>query len=338
MKYFSSNGIRGKNAIYNYIQSDRSDGKTFDIFNNAIRLTIKKGYQSIYVRRYDKTITKTLKKGLISDVVTKMYPNVKHKLVDGVSCINIPEWGEEVYKDCVYYGSLNDIDDLKSQFNPELIREIHIDEYCPVTARFLPKEMEIINELYESADRNRGVVKLFVYGNRARPINPFTAFFNLTSELTNIGIKTYRGGALAVQSWGSEENRNARKSSAYHKLIAGTNYADYLEDGKTLNTEYNKYASEYIVKSVFSQFRGTYGTGSIVFDGDCFVITTKKYKTNTCVCDDQCISNETGMQNISVKFNSVKTILRNAFYKNKLCYENKESERAFYSLLQELYL
>lgn len=175
MKHYSSNGIRGKNALYNLIMSDRSDGKTFDIFNNAIRITLKSEYQSIYVRRYDKTITNTLKKGLISDVICKAYPHVNHKLIDGVSCINISEWGEDKYKNCIYYGSLSDIDDLKSQFNPELIREIHIDEYCPISARFLPREMEIINELYESADRGRGIVKLFVYGNRARPVNPFTA-------------------------------------------------------------------------------------------------------------------------------------------------------------------
>lgn len=338
MIHFSSNGIRGKNALYNLIMSDRSDGKTFDAFKNAIRITLKSEYQSIYVRRYDKTITNTLKKGLISDVICKEYPHVNHKLIDGVSCINIQEWGEDKYKNCVYYGSLNDIDDLKSQFNPEPIREIHIDEYCPISARFLPREMEIINELYESADRGRGIVKLFVYANRARPVNPFTAYFNLTSEMIKTGIKTYRDGTLAVQSWGSDENREERKKSRYHKLIEGTSYAEYLEEGNTLNQEYSKYTPEYIVKTVFSQFKGKYGSGSIVHDGDNFIITNKKYISDICVCDAQCISQETGMQNVSAKFNSVKRILRNAYYKNNLFYENKEAERAFYSLLQELYL
>uniref|UniRef100_UPI0034DE72A2 hypothetical protein n=1 Tax=Modestobacter roseus TaxID=1181884 RepID=UPI0034DE72A2 len=57
IKYYSSAAIKRKNATYNVIFGERSNGKTFDALKNGVLDYIKTGAEMAYVRRWQEDIT-----------------------------------------------------------------------------------------------------------------------------------------------------------------------------------------------------------------------------------------------------------------------------------------
>ncbi|WP_267327000.1 phage DNA encapsidation protein, partial [Bifidobacterium longum] len=57
MKYYSTTAIDKKNAIYNVIFGERSNGKTYALLLKGLKNYVKTGKQMAYVRRWKEDIT-----------------------------------------------------------------------------------------------------------------------------------------------------------------------------------------------------------------------------------------------------------------------------------------
>lgn len=56
MKYYNTNAIDKKNATYNVIFGERSNGKTYALLLKGLKNYLKTGEQMAYVRRWKKIL------------------------------------------------------------------------------------------------------------------------------------------------------------------------------------------------------------------------------------------------------------------------------------------
>ena len=71
MKYYSTNKIDAKNATYNVIFGERSNGKTYALLKKGVKNFLKNKKQMAYVRRWKEDLTgrraATLFSGLVEN-------------------------------------------------------------------------------------------------------------------------------------------------------------------------------------------------------------------------------------------------------------------------------
>lgn len=68
--YFSAKYILSKGALFNYVLSDRSDGKTFDCKARALENFEQDGNITVYMRRYKTEITEKLYTTFFDEVIS----------------------------------------------------------------------------------------------------------------------------------------------------------------------------------------------------------------------------------------------------------------------------
>ena len=72
--YFSAKHVLDKGALFNYVLSDRSDGKTFDCKVRALYDFKNKGTISIYMRRFKTELTASVYESFFNDVLGDLKP------------------------------------------------------------------------------------------------------------------------------------------------------------------------------------------------------------------------------------------------------------------------
>ena len=58
-EYYSLEKILSEDSTYNIIIGQRSNGKTYSVIDECLNTFLEKGIPSVYVRRYDESITAT---------------------------------------------------------------------------------------------------------------------------------------------------------------------------------------------------------------------------------------------------------------------------------------
>ena len=67
-KYYSLNKIKKKNAVYNVIFGERSNGKTYALLKEGIKVYLEKGVQMAIVRRWKEDITGKRASGIFNAI------------------------------------------------------------------------------------------------------------------------------------------------------------------------------------------------------------------------------------------------------------------------------
>ena len=68
---------------------------------------------------------------------------------------------------------------LKSSISPLSIAEIAFDEYIPLDGRYASDEITLLLEFWNTCDRQRGEVRMMVFGNKIAQNNPLFDFFGV---------------------------------------------------------------------------------------------------------------------------------------------------------------
>lgn len=272
--YFDANFILEKNAIFNIVLSDRSDGKTFNCKSRALENYEKDKSVSIYMRRYKSEITPKLYESFFDEVLNiEKYSRFKSWEFKGSkNGIQVRKNKYDKWDWIVYLVPLTMTGKLKSQMSEiHRIKEIDFDEYMPLDGKFIKDEITLILEFWKSIDRDREMVQMLILGNKISPFNPLFDYFDINLRIENDKVRLYKNGSLAVQIYSNKEHRLARQKGKFRSLVSDTPYEDY-DCGGILNALNLQIRSRDGLDYMCS-FKTERGSGSIWYGNGIMVIS-----------------------------------------------------------------
>ena len=229
MKYYNTSRIDKKNATYNVIIGERSNGKTYAVLKKGLIEYFKNGSQIAYVRRWKEDIigrrASQLFSGLIENSEVSKLSNNEfsgvHYYAGKWYLCNYDDKGKAIYADSdiiAYSFALSDSEHDKSTSFPN-IRTIIFDEFL-TNRTYLNDEFVLFMNVVSTIVRRREDVKIYMLGNT---VNKYAPYFN-EMGLTNVtkmeqgSIDVYRYGnsklTVAVEYCATQDTEN-KQSSKY---------------------------------------------------------------------------------------------------------------------------
>ena len=211
LKFYSLNAILEKNAHYNLIIGERSNGKTTAVLRYALEHYIKTGKQSAYIRRWEEDLkggrgaavfNGLISLGFVSDLSGGSWDNVTYRGRAWYLSATDPD-GETITdsKPFCYAFALTKADSYKSVAYPE-IDTIIFEEFLS-RAGYLTDEFVIYMNLLSTIIRERENIKIFMLGNTVNKYSPYFAEMGLTN------VKNMDKGTIDVYSYGNSNLRVA---------------------------------------------------------------------------------------------------------------------------------
>lgn len=228
MKYYNTNKIDKKNATYNVIFGERSNGKTYALLKKAlINYQNGKG-QMAYVRRWKEDITGRRAARLFSGInenqevekITNGEFTAVHYWAGKFYLCNYDDKGKAVYNDQDIIGftfALSDGEHDKSTSFPE-ITTVVFDEFL-TNKLYLSDEFVLFMNTISTIVRKRTNVKIYMLGNT---VNKFCPYF---TEMGLTHITKMKQGSIDLYGYGNSP------------LTVAVEYCSSVSKGK----ESNKY-------------------------------------------------------------------------------------------------
>lgn len=229
MKYYNTSRIDKKNATYNVIIGERSNGKTYAVLKKGLTEYFKNGSQMAYVRRWKEDIigrrASQLFSGLIENSEVSKLSNNEfsgvHYYAGKWYLCNYDDKGKAIYSDSdiiAYSFALSDSEHDKSTSFPN-IRTIIFDEFL-TNRMYLNDEFVLFMNVVSTIVRRREDVKIYMLGNTVNKYAPYFNEMGLTNvtKMTQGSIDVYRYGnsklTVAVEYCATQETEN-KQSSKY---------------------------------------------------------------------------------------------------------------------------
>lgn len=209
MKYYNLKKILSKNAHYNIIFGERSNGKTYALLEYGLKNYCNNGEQIAYLRRYKEDIigkrASNIWNAIIDNKLVEKYTRGKYTTIHYFSGAfylanydeklgkNVPNWNE-----CIgYVFSLTDMEHNKSTSYPN-ITTIVFDEFL-TRQYYLTDEFILFMNTLSTIIRERTNVKIFMLGNT---VNKYCPYFK---ELGLKHIDHMKQGTIDVYSYGDSK-------------------------------------------------------------------------------------------------------------------------------------
>lgn len=208
MKYYSTDKIDKKNATYNVIFGERSNGKTFALLKKCLINYLKDGSQMAYVRRWKEDVTGRRAGRLFSGINDEqLVPQLTEGAFAGIHywagkfyLCNYDDNGKVIYSDLDLIGftfALSDGEHDKSTSFP-MVKTIVFDEF--LTARtYLADEFVMFMNTVSTIVRQREDVKVYMLGNT---VNKYCPYF---TEMGLKNIQTQTQGTIDVYHYGNSK-------------------------------------------------------------------------------------------------------------------------------------
>ena len=213
-KYYSLSGILEKNADYNIIFGERSNGKTYACLAYMIINYVETGEQSAYVRRWredlrgkraESLFSGHVANGFVSQVTKGKYNEVFYLSGKWFLSYYDRDKGKRFPDDKPFcYGfCLSEQEHDKSTSYP-MITTVVFDEF--ITRRYyLPDEFMLFMNVLSTIIRNRANVRVFMLGNTVNKFCPYFGEMGLDNiqNMPQGNIDLYRfgedGATVAVE-------------------------------------------------------------------------------------------------------------------------------------------
>lgn len=228
--YYSTQKIDKKNATYNVIFGERSNGKTYALLLKSIKAYFKDGSQFAYVRRWKEDITGRRAQRLFSGVndnqeISKLsqgkFSGVHYWAGKFYLC-NYDENGKVIYGDNDIIGftfALSDGEHDKSTSFPN-ITTIIFDEFL-TNRLYLVDEFVLFMNTVSTIVRRRENVRIYMLGNTVNKYCPYFGEMGLDKiqQMEQGSIDVYRYGnsdlKVAVEYCKSVDDKKERPSNKY---------------------------------------------------------------------------------------------------------------------------
>lgn len=227
------------NCLYNFFIGPRGTGKTYGSLKYCIEQYLKwkaKGvpWEFVYVRRREEELKKITKQkhGRIFQAVQREFP--EHILLAESNTLYCDGevMGYAVQLSCADQA-------LKGDSFPN-VRVIIFDEF--ITAKkgnggYLPDEVRIFNDLYESIARpgtdHPRVIVLFL-SNAVSITNPYFDYYHLDKPYNGDIQRFGKNKNILVQNVVCEKVRQAKLATEFYQLNADSEYLDYAVNNEWL--------------------------------------------------------------------------------------------------------
>lgn len=256
-KWYDGHELLTRNAKINFIHGGRGRGKTH--FFKMFALT--RPDPSMWLIRSDKQLMET-GKGFLDDLpddiqerykltwVIQQEEKSKKKTV--YPCI-IDENNEPK----VYFSSMN----VPNKGIPfPKIQQLIFDEYLIFETRYKkyePGEVIAFLDILQTIARNKRKFRCFMIANEINPINPYFAFFKIEGFHKDRHFTWIKKGKQLME-WvqDSDEWLEDYMQSAFHDIVEGTDYDDYMKGTRglvdiTLEIKKHPEEAEYVLNLVY---------------------------------------------------------------------------------------
>ncbi len=227
MKYYSLNKINSKNATYNIIFGERSNGKTYATLNQALENYFKDGSQFAYIRRWsvdtapkrmNNLFNSLIANGTLKELSNGKFNSIYYRTGTFYLC-NYNEQGKAIYndKDVLGYAfSLSENEHNKSNSYPK-VKTIVFDEFLTTTT-YLNDEFILFMNTISTIVRLRTDVKIYMLGNTVNKYCPYFREMGLTN------IENQKQGTIDVYSYGESKLRVAVEYADSKKIFKKNNF------------------------------------------------------------------------------------------------------------------
>lgn len=228
MKYYSLNKINKKNATYNVIFGERSNGKTYATLKQVLENYFSDGSQFAYIRRWSVDVQPKRMNNLFNAIIEDGY---LEKLSGGkftaifyrtgrFYLCTYNDKGKPIYneEDIIGYAfSLSENEHNKANSYPR-VTTIIFDEFL-TNKIYLPDEFMLFMNTVSTIVRQRTNVKIYMLGNTVNKFCPYFKEMGLTNILSmkqgSIDIYTYGDSKLKVAVEYADSKKKFKKNNFY---------------------------------------------------------------------------------------------------------------------------
>ena len=211
LNYYSLDEILKKDAHYNIIIGERSNGKTTAVLRYALKHYCETGMKSAYIRRFEEDIKGGRGENVFSNMIALGYleeftggrwTNIIYKSRAWWLACPDPDvsgrWITEEQPFC-YAFALTKQESYKSNSFPTIDTVIFEEFLTRAATGYLAEEFIIYMNLLSTIIRERDNVKIFMLGNT---VNKYAPYF---SEMGLNHIKDMKKGTIDVYSYGDSK-------------------------------------------------------------------------------------------------------------------------------------
>lgn len=228
MKYYSLNKINKKDATYNVIFGERSNGKTYATLKQVLENYFSDGSQFAYIRRWSVDVQPKRMNNLFNAIIEDGY---LEKLSGGkftaifyrtgrFYLCTYNDHGKPIYneEDIIGYAfSLSENEHNKANSYPR-VTTIIFDEFL-TNKIYLPDEFMLFMNTVSTIVRQRTNVKIYMLGNTVNKYCPYFKEMGLTNILTmkqgTIDLYTYGETKLKVAVEYADSKKKFKKNNFY---------------------------------------------------------------------------------------------------------------------------
>ena len=228
MKYYSLNKINKKDATYNVIFGERSNGKTYATLKQALENYFDNGSQFAYIRRWSVDVQPKRMNNLFNAIIEDGY---LEKLSGGkftaiffrtgrFYLCTYNDKGKPIYneEDIIGYAfSLSENEHNKANSYPR-VTTIIFDEFL-TNKVYLPDEFILFMNTISTIVRQRTNVKIYMLGNTVNKFCPYFKEMGLTNILSmkqgSIDLYTYGESKLKVAVEYADSKKKFKENNFY---------------------------------------------------------------------------------------------------------------------------
>lgn len=228
MKYYSLNKINKKDATYNVIFGERSNGKTYATLKQVLENYFSDGSQFAYIRRWSVDVQPKRMNNLFNAIIEDGY---LEKLSGGkftaifyrtgrFYLCTYNDKGKPIYneEDVIGYAfSLSENEHNKANSYPR-VTTIIFDEFL-TNKIYLPDEFILFMNTVSTIVRQRTNVKIYMLGNTVNKFCPYFKEMGLTNILSmkqgTIDLYTYGDSKLKVAVEYADSKKKFKKNNFY---------------------------------------------------------------------------------------------------------------------------
>lgn len=283
-KYWNIKQYLPYQRCFNFINSERSIGKTYTTQGYFTERAIKRGEESIYIMRtQDEKKQGVLPKSYLK-VLSQEFSDIEFNYNnDFISFKNeMDEW-----QPVVHAIALTEVNKMKRVNYPNvkwgLFDEYILDETG--NSRYIDgwDEPELIMKMYHTIDREKDVLTLFFLANNIAFYNPYHIYkaFRIPPQKKNVIWKSEN--VLYHWTEATQELKDDKEKCKFLKMIEGTKYGGYAAEGRFINDNLAFLAE--IPKGSRYMFTVKYKGRlyGVWFDGNLCYISDKVEKTARCI-------------------------------------------------------
>lgn len=228
MKYYSLNKINKKNATYNVIFGERSNGKTYATLKQVLENYFSDGSQFAYIRRWSVDVqpkrmnnlfNAIIEDGFLEKLSGGKFTAIFYRTGRFYLC-TYNDKGKPIYneEDIIGYAfSLSENEHNKANSYPR-VTTIIFDEFL-TNKIYLPDEFILFMNTVSTIVRQRTNVKIYMLGNTVNKYCPYFKEMGLTNILSmkqgSIDIYTYGDSKLKVAVEYADSKKKFKKNNFY---------------------------------------------------------------------------------------------------------------------------